>query len=242
MIKPIRAEGYDTDKALHSHYLRNYENWFEQLWDKPVVLLEIGIHRGGSLLLWRDYFPRGTIVGLDINPATLEDPSGRILTYCGRQEDVDLLDRIAADTAPNGFDIVIDDGAHVGEMAKTTFWHVFERHLKPGGLYVIEDWGTGYWEKWHDGAAYKFSSPPPSPGSPPLWRRLLPSRRRARRKRPWPNHSHGMVGFVKQLVDECGMGDITLPDWGQGPPRKSKIRRLHISHGHVLVERATDAP
>ena len=24
-------------------------------------------------------------------------------------------------------------------------------HLRPGGLYIIEDWGCGYWPAWPDG-------------------------------------------------------------------------------------------
>ena len=46
-----------------------------------------------------------------------------------------------------------------------------------------------------------------------------------------------MVGFIKQLVDECGMGDITFPGWGTGAPRESRFQRMHISHGQVMVEK-----
>jgi len=38
-------------------------------------------------------------------------------------------------------------------LTRRSFWHFFQHHLKPGGLYVIEDWGTGYWSDWPDGAA-----------------------------------------------------------------------------------------
>ena len=53
--------------------------------------------------------------------------------------------------APGGFDIIIDDASHIGELTKTTFWHLFDHHLKPGGLYAIEDWGTGYLDDFSDG-------------------------------------------------------------------------------------------
>ena len=33
--------------------------------DEEITLLELGIYRGGSLKLWRDYFPRGAVVGID---------------------------------------------------------------------------------------------------------------------------------------------------------------------------------
>jgi hypothetical protein len=50
---------------------------------------------------------------------------------------------IADNVAPEGFDIIIDDASHIGELTKTAFWHLFDNHLKPNGLYAIEDWGTG---------------------------------------------------------------------------------------------------
>jgi spermidine synthase len=52
---------------------------------------------------------------------------------------------VARKTAPEGFDIIIDDASHFGDLTKIAFWHLFDNHLKPSGLYVIEDWGTGYW-------------------------------------------------------------------------------------------------
>src|SRR4029079_9351006 len=98
--KVLDAADYNTDKAEHAHYLRNYEEHFQSLHDQPVKLLELGVFKGGSLLLWRDYFPRGAIVGLDLNQVELADESGRIRLYQGRQEDTDLLDRIANENAP----------------------------------------------------------------------------------------------------------------------------------------------
>jgi spermidine synthase len=62
---------------------------------------------------------------------------------------------VARKTAPEGFDIIIDDASHFGDLTKIAFWHLFDNHLKPSGLYVIEDWGTGYWSDWTDGKAYR---------------------------------------------------------------------------------------
>jgi len=131
--KGLDASSYDTDKALHTHYLRNYEEYFAKLQDREVRLLELGVYKGGSLLLWRDYFPKGLIVGLDLNPIQLEDPSGRIRTYSGEQQDTSLLDRIGAETAPDGFDVIIDDCSHIGELTRISFWHLFDNTLSPAG-------------------------------------------------------------------------------------------------------------
>jgi len=68
MEEILKTTGYDTDKAKHTHYLRNYEEYFRSLQDKEITLLELGVYRGGSMFLWRDYFRQGLIVGLDFNP------------------------------------------------------------------------------------------------------------------------------------------------------------------------------
>ena len=58
----LDASKYDTDKAAHAHYLRNYEEHFRPLRDRDVRLLELGVLKGGSLLLWRDYFDWANII------------------------------------------------------------------------------------------------------------------------------------------------------------------------------------
>jgi SAM-dependent methyltransferase len=247
------ASRYDTDKAVHTHYLRNYEHYFAPLRDKEVRLLELGIKEGGSLLLWRDYFERGIIVGLDINPVSLDDQTGRIRTYQGAQQDTELLDRIARENAPEGFDIIIDDCAHIGVLARASFWHLFDNHLKSGGVYVIEDWGTGYWDGWVDGIGYKSHARSLSPtryrltravarlrqsaviGRVPLAARLLSKVKAGVLRTQYHSHDYGMVGFVKELVDELGMADITHPRMGVAPQRESKFREMRLSHSHLFV-------
>ncbi len=70
----LPSGSYDTDKW--DDLLRTYESVFAPLVDRPVALLELGVLRGGSLYLWRDHFPHGTIVGIDLNPVMLDDPTG----------------------------------------------------------------------------------------------------------------------------------------------------------------------
>lgn len=128
-------------------YLALYSRIFEPLREAKVRVLEMGIADGSSLLLWRDYFPNGLIVGLDRVVPHLEED--RIVMFAGEQDDLPLLDQIGSQCGP--FDIIIDDCSHIGRMAETSFWHLFRRYLKMGGTYAIEDWGTGYWSDWPDG-------------------------------------------------------------------------------------------
>lgn len=243
----------DTDKP--DGYLREYERAFASIVDREIKLLELGVAEGGSLRMWRDFFPRGCVVGLDVNAFDVHDPSGRIRTYVGPQEDTDLLSKIADEQAPAGFDVIIDDCSHVGELTRTSFWHLFKRHLRPGGIYAIEDWGTGYWSGhpyYPDGR--RTSSNPKGiesggGGSPreaglhwlaqrtTLWRSsiLRGFVNRHRYLSRLGSHDRGMVGFVKQLIDEIGMMDITNPEWGRPPQRPSRIARMEISPGLVIV-------
>jgi SAM-dependent methyltransferase len=246
---------YDTDKLAHSRYLQNYEAHFKPLADQAISLLELGVKNGGSLLLWRDYFKRGVIAGLDIEPVALDDPTGRIHIYQGAQQDTALLDRIAREVAPDGFDIIIDDCSHIGVLTRASFWHLFEQHLKRGGLYVIEDWGTGYWETWVDGARYKAHRRGVYSSSlykairvcarlqhalrrvgPAAW--LVSRVKSALLRRQYRSHNIGMVGFVKELIDECGIEDITNPEFGRGPKRACKFRHMYVAPSHLFIVKA----
>jgi hypothetical protein len=242
---------YETDKAGFTHYLANYEGWFGPLREKDIVPLELGILDGGSLKLWRDYFPNGRIVGLDLNPISIDDPSGRINVYACEQQDRILLDRIAAETAPGGFDIIIDDCSHIASLARASFRHLFDNYLKSGGFYVIEDWGTGYWDGWPDGArfrkrrhqaeetlpdkvAYKLASVlrthPHSWFSP-----LISALKHPLVKRTTSSHNAGMVGLIKEMVDECALADIHHPEFGSPGQPITLIKELVILQSHILI-------
>lgn len=219
----VKRNSYDTDKG--EFYLRTYDRTLAHLRDRPVALLEVGVHRGGSLHMWRDYFPNGSIVGFDLTPpADFSDNSGRIRIAQCDQGNAPVLAAAAKSAAPDGFDIIIDDASHMGALTAITFHTLFYEHLRPGGFYAIEDWGTGYWDSWPDG------------GAP----RMAPERQFLREGKRFPSHDLGMPGFIKQLVDECALPDITHPRFGHPSARKFWIRNIQISSGLVIVEKASD--
>jgi trans-aconitate methyltransferase len=108
-----------------------YARYLDAMRGKPIRLTEIGVACGASLKMWQAYFPLGQIVGVDI-----------------REECRDLCqgyDRIRIDiadatqyTPQEPQDIVIDDGSHISLDIVHTFRKLWP-HVKPGGLYVIED-------------------------------------------------------------------------------------------------------
>lgn len=189
---------YDPNKIL-SH-MNQYEVLFGHLRDKPIVLLEMGVNYGTSTLMWKNYFSKGQIIGLDPGPCPdILKNQERITYYQGVQEDKQLLQEIVKST-PNGLDIVFDDGAHIGSIARTSYNYLIS-HVKKDGLYIIEDWGTGYWEGWPDGRHYNE-----------------------------PNHTDGMVGFVKELVDEVGR-----PDMRGKHKRASLFSKVEYIFGQVII-------
>lgn len=246
MQKKIEAIARSTGANKSICMLSHYEECFENLTGKEIKLLELGVQKGGSLLLWRDYFETGTIVGLDINPCDLDDPSGRVRVYQGSQLDTDLLDRIAEKEATEGFDIIIDDCSHIGQFSRTSFWHLFENHLKPGGIYAIEDWGTGYMGQWVDGRRYRSGGHNAYSSFHSLKYSLVARLIAFASKLPKlfmiismsgriPSHMHGMAGFVKELIDACCLGEIASPRRGSGPWRAYKIYRMNVFWNHVIV-------
>lgn len=228
----LQLEKYNTDK-ISSGYLARYDIFFESWINRPVKLLELGIHRGESLLLWRDYFSAGTVTGIDIKLPSNFEPMDRIHLYEGSQTDTEFLSHVAHEVAPDGFDIIIDDASHLGEFTRVSFWHLFENHLKPGGLYVIEDWGTGYWSDWPDGKAISYPSKPLfQVGSmlSNILNKILP-------KRSLSSHCFGMVGFIKQLIDEQAAADVTRRSWKGKPTRTSKFSEITIAPSMVFVRK-----
>ncbi|HZR66242.1 MAG TPA: hypothetical protein VFA85_13920 [Terriglobales bacterium] len=226
--KQLNLTLYETDKVKHG-YLNTYDLVLEPWVNKEIRLLEIGVRSGGSLRLWRDYFPRGTIIGIDRSLPRNFVPGERIFIFQGDQSDTRFLSQVANKIAPEGFDIIIDDASHIGELTKIAFWHLFEHHLKPGGLYAIEDWGTGYRNNFPDGKQFRTT--------PPVLHRVRSALRRASggtMKVPFPCHAYGMVGFVKELIDEQGAASITMQS-PAGKRRASRFQSVHVTDGIVFV-------
>ncbi|WP_211222354.1 class I SAM-dependent methyltransferase [Actinokineospora enzanensis] len=139
---------YGSDKWASFHwYTRHYENYLAPFRDRPIRLLEIGIGGygrelgGASLRMWRRWFPRGRIVGMDVVDKTaLTAP--RVTVVVGDQSDPGTLLAVAREHGP--FDVVIDDGSHLNAHVHSTFATLFP-HVRDGGVYVVEDLQTAYW-------------------------------------------------------------------------------------------------
>lgn len=125
-----------------SHYMSVYERYFEKYRNKPINILEIGIFKGGSLQLWKEYFGEQVqIFGLDIEPECKAFEEERINIFIGDQGDRAFMQKLADQLPP--LDILIDDGGHTMEQQKVTFEVLYSK-VKSDGVYLCEDIGTSY--------------------------------------------------------------------------------------------------
>lgn len=139
---------WGTDKAPGHHgYTQHYARHLRARRRSIACVLEVGIGNerdpetgGNSLRMWRHYFPRATIFGLDLYEKWM-DTDARITALRADQSDPDAL-RQAVNGCPP-FDLVVDDGSHVGSHIITTFDVLFPK-VRPGGYYAIEDLETSY--------------------------------------------------------------------------------------------------
>jgi len=134
-----------TDKSSELHdYLATYESAFRHLRDEPIQLLEIGVHKGSSIRMWEEYFPRAQLFGVDISPACRQYASDRISILIGDQSRTAFLERLAKKLRPT---IVIDDGSHVWSHQIETLQKLLPV-VRPGGFFVVEDIHTSFGEDY----------------------------------------------------------------------------------------------
>jgi hypothetical protein len=159
---PALATYFGTDKWGGHWYAQHYQRHFEAFRTKPIRLLEIGIGgyddplKGGeSLRMWKAYFPRGLIFGLDVTDKRAHEES-RIRTLIGSQDDEELLKSISARYGP--FDVIIDDGSHFNAHILKSFRVLFPL-LSENGIYAVEDTQTAYWPQFGGAPATDHAAP-----------------------------------------------------------------------------------
>ena len=156
----------DKGNAQHSHagesYFDIYERFFAPFKDKEINFLELGVRLGKSLRVWREYFTKANISGVDINPASAhQDTPGCIVEICS-QDDVAKLDEISQKA--RGWDIIVDDASHLNVLTAESF-KILWKHVRPKGMYIIEDLMVSYGDLSHLPKDWNFVDM--HPGNPP---------------------------------------------------------------------------
>jgi hypothetical protein len=146
------TEGPSAEWGAHN-YTDVYEAYLAALREQPIALLEIGlgvtgkrwrskiVHGrntgGASLKMWRDYFPRARIYGIDVNDCSYLDDE-RVTTFVADQGDLDELRAFTEASAGARFDVIVDDGSHRPDHQQLSLGYFFD-WVEPGGLYFVED-------------------------------------------------------------------------------------------------------
>jgi len=139
-LKQLQQQyNFNTDKDSVHSYLEYYDTIFSAYKDKDkdINLLEIGIDKGGSLLLWNNYFtPNSNLYGVDVymqpNLAGLEHIENIVILYKNAYKvNKNFLNSLK-------FDIIIDDGTHYLNDQITAF-EIYKNKLTKDGIFIIED-------------------------------------------------------------------------------------------------------
>jgi len=135
---------------------RSLIDWYDAAFaaDPPSHVLEIGIFKGGSVVLFSELWRPERLVAIDI--AT--EPNRALAEYIRCYELADsvkpifgidqadaatMMSLISSEFGGAPLDMVVDDGCHFLEETRITFETVFP-FLRPGGIYVIEDWSWAH--------------------------------------------------------------------------------------------------
>ena len=143
-----REEGFVVDKR--PELVRKYFRLFAD--ECPRRIVELGVERGGSTALIALLAEPDLLLAVDVAPevpAQLAEFIERkgltrsIVTAFGiDQSDAPTIrDLVELHIAAEPVDLIIDDASHVLGSTRTSFEVLFPR-LRPGGLYVIEDWAS----------------------------------------------------------------------------------------------------
>jgi predicted O-methyltransferase YrrM len=135
-------------RALVQHYIDLFESF------EARNIVELGIRRGGSTALIAELARPQRLVAIEIAttaaPALSDYIESRGLADVVRPHyGVDQADRarlaeiVDAEFGARRVDLVVDDASHLYEQTKSSFETLFPR-LRPGGLFLIEDWNADH--------------------------------------------------------------------------------------------------
>ena len=151
LIQMCATGKYDTDKyyghpwQTHSYIENFYNENFKPIKFTASNVLEIGTYTGGSILLWRDYFPNANILALDIASCS---------RYSNALENQERIKEIIGDAYSDGIvslipdnslDIIVDDGPHSLHSFILFLQKYIPKLKKENSILVIEDISDSSW-------------------------------------------------------------------------------------------------
>jgi predicted O-methyltransferase YrrM len=132
-----------SDKGTTHDYISGYyNNEFTSKRFESISILEIGIHAGLSLKLWKDWFENANIYAID--PCKEVDILQEIVEEVNERKNVKIIkddaysESILSMFEDGSFDYIIDDGPHTVGSQIYSIKHWLKK-VKSGGKLIIED-------------------------------------------------------------------------------------------------------
>ena len=176
-LEPLRGPDTPCDAGcLNLHKTVPTLDEYRHFWTlhtnlKVRNVLEIGVWSGASLIFWHKFFNPEKIVGIDLFPRDLSECYHSYITahnledvirifWRVDQKNQEFLYKIVSTEFAGPLDVVIDDGSHYYEESKISFMTLFP-HIRPGGMYIIEDWSWSLWnpERFRNKNYFKDKTP-----------------------------------------------------------------------------------
>lgn len=121
-------------------------------------IVDLGIFKGGSAVLFHLLYKPRKLVALDISSQRVAALDQYIEKHRAQEalrpfygydqsDGPRLRDLVRAEFAGKELDLVVDDASHSYERTRASFNALFP-YVRPGGFYIIEDWGWAHWDGW----------------------------------------------------------------------------------------------
>jgi SAM-dependent methyltransferase len=157
-VKTLLEIFYDTkiSSLKVDTYFENYEDLLSKYRNTQPTVVEVGVLLGGSLHMWKEYFGKGCrVIGIDSNPEAIKHRKDGIEIFILNQEKMNEWDQFFSTVGT--IDILIDDGGHtsLGQIVTTI---AAAKHIKNGGIIVIEDTHSSYAKDFGNPSKYSFDN------------------------------------------------------------------------------------
>lgn len=139
------ANSLACDKGTTAYERHGYTQIYEGLIAPSSRMLEIGIDKGLSVTMWKQWSADLNLIAIDNNAECI---TSSVAAMCDArmcdQSDVSQLESLAESLGPESLDVIIDDGSHRPDdqlLTLETLW----KCLRSGGRYFVEDLHTSNW-------------------------------------------------------------------------------------------------
>jgi len=164
-LEHYKSDDWDlSDNCFLFYKIKDLVDQYANFWSsKPGFranrIFELGIWDGGSIVFWFEFLKPKKHVGIDIQNKgdskyfqhykKTRGLEKRIKTYWHtNQAATKEIHDIVKNEFDGPLDLVLDDASHMYRETKKSFEILFPL-LRPGGLYIIEDWAWEHWEEFH---------------------------------------------------------------------------------------------